>query len=499
MADITIQDLLVWEPRLQLARRPLPGMSANNDLEEREISWAVTIRASAPMLQPLRGGELVLLPERIVSESGLAVPVLLRELSGLHAGAAVLERAPEVASPIPVLIAPEVSIEFETGLNRMLTERRGELYRAGTDLGRTLAGIASTRDLAAIIRTAGEFLSCPVALMSARGTILEQTGNAALPAGAVRAIQTMHVPREWREQRYLVTLAGGGVLWFGPVPAEHRALVRLAADRIALAVEGVLRRTVEERPRGPARSAALAAVLESSAEEAARAGALLGLAPDATYQVLLADVAVETSRLERALQPLGTAHSAGMIGDRAAVVLEARAERERRTPGHSDSVLDHALSGAGSTWLAASAPLRGVGQLPEAYRQSRYVAALMSSGAIAAGAVQFDRLADLGVYRLLYELWGMPALASYIEDALGPLRAGDKRGSLRETYLAYLTAGGSQTETAAALGIHRNTLTYRLRQIAQLLGHDPDDPRLRLAIHLALVAERLPNELRVEG
>ena len=58
---------------------------------------------------------------------------------------------------------------------------------------------------------------------------------------------------------------------------------------------------------------------------------------------------------------------------------------------------------------------------------------------------------------------------------------------------------GSLTKTAAALGIHRNTLTYRLRQIAQLLGHDPDDPRLRLAIHLALVAERLPNELRVEG
>src|SRR6476659_726788 len=131
MADITILDLLVWEPRLQLARRPLPGMPATNDLEEREISWAVTIRASAPMLQPLRGGELVLLPERIVSESGLALPVILRELSGLHAGAAVLERAPEVASPIPVLIAPEVSIEFETTLNRMLTERRGELYRAG--------------------------------------------------------------------------------------------------------------------------------------------------------------------------------------------------------------------------------------------------------------------------------------------------------------------------------------------------------------------------------
>jgi hypothetical protein len=496
MADITIQDLLVWEPRLQLVRRPLPGMSANNDLEEREISWAVTIRASAPMLQPLRGGELVLLPERIVSESGLAIPVLLRELSGLHAGAAVLERAPEVASPIPVLIAPEVTVEFETGLNRMLTERRGELYRAGTDLGRTLAGIASTRDLAAIIRTAGEFLDCPVALMSARGTILEQTGNAMLPSNAVRAVQSMNAPREWRDQRYLVSLAGGGVLWFGPVPAERRALVRLAADRIALAAEGVLRRTVEERPRGPARSSALAAVLQGSAEDAARSGALLDLAPDATYRVLLTGAETDTGHLERALQSLGTAHSAGTMEDQTAVVIEARAERDRRT---SDAALDRALGGAGCDWLAASASVRGIGQLPEAYRQVRYLAALMASGAIAAGAVQFEKLADVGVYRLLYELWGTPALASYIEDALGPLRAGDKRGILRETYLAYLTAGGSQTETAAALGIHRNTLTYRLRQIAQLLGHDPDDPRLRLAMHLALVAERLPGELRVEG
>ena len=65
------------------------------------------------------------------------------------------------------------------------------------------------------------------------------------------------------------------------------------------------------------------------------------------------------------------------------------------------------------------------------------MAALMAGGAITQSA-QFDRIADTGVYRLLYELWGTPALASYIEDALGPLRAGDKRGILRETSLAYL-------------------------------------------------------------
>ena len=75
------------------------------------------------------------------------------------------------------------------------------------------------------------------------------------------------------------------------------------------------------------------------------------------------------------------------------------------------------------------------------------------------------------------------------------VRCGPATGAalLRQTWLAYLDAGGSQTETAAALGIHRNTLTYRLRQIAQLTGHAPDDPRMRLAVHVALAAERMPD------
>jgi len=93
---------------------------------------------------------------------------------------------------------------------------------------------------------------------------------------------------------------------------------------------------------------------------------------------------------------------------------------------------------------------------------------------------------------LLYEVWGTPALATYVDDALGELRARDKRGTLRETLLAYLNAGGSQTETANALGIHRNTLAYRLRQIAGLTGRDPGDPGMRLVMHLALVAATLP-------
>jgi DNA-binding PucR family transcriptional regulator len=63
---------------------------------------------------------------------------------------------------------------------------------------------------------------------------------------------------------------------------------------------------------------------------------------------------------------------------------------------------------------------------------------------------------------------------------------------LRATLLAYLETGGSHVESAARLGIHRNTLAYRLKQIAVLTGTDPADPSTRLTLHLALTVERMP-------
>ena len=41
-------------------------------------------------------------------------------------------------------------------------------------------------------------------------------------------------------------------------------------------------------------------------------------------------------------------------------------------------------------------------------------------------------------------------------------------------------------EAGTALGIHRNTATYRLRRIEQLTGWDLGDPDLRLALLVAL-------------
>jgi purine catabolism regulator len=467
-------------------------MPTSEDVGEREVSWAVTARAAAPMLNPLRGGELVLLPDRVLSESGLALPVLLRELATHHVSAAVVETPPAVAAPIPVLIAPTLTPEFETDLNRMLTERRGELYRSGTEIGRLLSGAEHAAHLGSLVRTAGAYLNCPVAVMSARGTVLERSGEGAVPSGGSRAVLTMTAPREWRDRRYLVKLASGDVLWFGPVSPDNRALVRLAADRISLAVETALQRSIEERPRGAARSAALNTLLQGPADAAERSGVLLGLAPDAAFRVLLACPESDPATLQRSLHTSGETYDAGAIDGLPAIVVQERGDHERSRGGTGLNGQGWTSRAAGTDWLSVSGRVTGASQLPEACRQARYVAALIQAGAVPPGLALFDRLSDVGVYRLLYGLWGNPALASYIEDALGELGSHDRRGTLRQTFRAYLDAGGSQTETATALGIHRNTLAYRLRQIAALTGRDPADPAMRLVMHLALVAEQMP-------
>ena len=268
-------------------------------------------------------------------------------------------------------------------------------------------------------------------------------------------------------------------------------MIRLAADRLALAVESLLQRSVDDRPRGAGRAAALNALLLGSVEMAERGGPLLGLAPDGVYRVVLVSRAADPGAVLRSLHAFGETYEAGAIGDTWAFVLQPRAEstgRHRERVGAGPTP----VRAPGSDWISGSGLVRGVERLPEALRQAQYVAALMERGVIAPGSIFFDRLTELGVLRLLYELQGSPALSSYIEDALGDLRTRDKRGTLRKTLLAHLNTGGSNAETASALGIHRNTLTYRLRQISQITGRDPTDPAMRLAIHVALVAEMMP-------
>ncbi|WP_327327508.1 helix-turn-helix domain-containing protein [Streptomyces sp. NBC_01210] len=65
---------------------------------------------------------------------------------------------------------------------------------------------------------------------------------------------------------------------------------------------------------------------------------------------------------------------------------------------------------------------------------------------------------------------------------------------LVETLLAWLETRGGAPEVAARLGVHPQTVRYRLRQIRALLGDEVDDPDRRFKLELVLRARRLRDE-----
>ncbi|MFJ3948898.1 PucR family transcriptional regulator [Streptomyces libani] len=76
-------------------------------------------------------------------------------------------------------------------------------------------------------------------------------------------------------------------------------------------------------------------------------------------------------------------------------------------------------------------------------------------------------------------------------DSCGP--AHGRR--LAETLLAWLETRGGAPEVAARLGVHPQTVRYRLRQIRELWGAEIDDPDRRFELELVLRARRLRGEL----
>lgn len=66
---------------------------------------------------------------------------------------------------------------------------------------------------------------------------------------------------------------------------------------------------------------------------------------------------------------------------------------------------------------------------------------------------------------------------------------------LAETLLAWLETRGGAPEIAGRLGVHPQTVRYRLRQIRELWGDEIDDPDRRFELELVLRAQRLRGEL----
>ncbi|WP_186467073.1 PucR family transcriptional regulator [Arthrobacter sp. UKPF54-2] len=78
-----------------------------------------------------------------------------------------------------------------------------------------------------------------------------------------------------------------------------------------------------------------------------------------------------------------------------------------------------------------------------------------------------------------------PGLVAMCQRLLAPLTS-DRGIALRETFDAYLRHSGNSTKICDELFIHRNTLSYRLRKIQELLRLDLADGEVRATYMLAL-------------
>jgi DNA-binding PucR family transcriptional regulator len=100
--------------------------------------------------------------------------------------------------------------------------------------------------------------------------------------------------------------------------------------------------------------------------------------------------------------------------------------------------------------------------------------------------------AEIAFSYLLGEVKRANARPFFRHGALEILREKDGRSATKpyETLRQYLFHERNNNETAKALRIHRNTLLYRLLQIEELTGIDPDNPEER---HFALLSFLLEN------
>ncbi|MEU6312770.1 helix-turn-helix domain-containing protein [Streptomyces sp. NPDC047014] len=128
--------------------------------------------------------------------------------------------------------------------------------------------------------------------------------------------------------------------------------------------------------------------------------------------------------------------------------------------------------GAQPGWrLGVSAPA-GPGALAAADAQAG-----RALGRAEAARTPLARHTDPGLAGLV----GEAEARAHAEALLGPLPP-----ALRETLRGWLAHHGSWDRTAAALGVHRNTVRQRIARAAALLGRDLDDPDVRMELWFAL-------------
>jgi hypothetical protein len=497
---------------------------AAGELDAVLVSWVRVLRARVPAFDTLEPGDLVIVPApalevvaptdgelaelvaafaraRIAAVLVLEPPAAASTASGARpAGDRPGRRARARSRPraagrelpvvgaardagLPVLLLPgREPSALERSVIGLLVNRRAELEHQAGQLEQRLEGLAlESADLPALVAEIGSFLRRPVALEGRRGDALavytpagdaaSATAVARYMGGGAGGVFRVRLPAGRGAAGH-----GGSLVLLGERPATE--LERIAADRIA----GVL-------------------ALQLARDEAVRRARDAGRRPDPLpsdgppWVVLLARQVGPEGRptiesresIRRELRLLAPPSRMTLRGDAESLEL-------RLVLAASDDpgalALGRRIAAFLDRTVALSRPFEAPGDRPTAEADAR--ATLEAAGSLddlepdrsGPRVARADRLA---AYRLLGGLHNIPEGRRHARQLLAPIVAGppDRVAERLATLRAVLDAPGA-AEAAASLGIHRNTLAYRVRRLETITGWRLTDPELRVALAVAV-------------
>lgn len=511
----------------------------------RSVSWACSLRPSPPAFPKLDGNELALIDLEDLRrlDPKMRLDRVLQSLRSARVSAvAVLGN---VHSPETVRSAHESQLalfelpdsisltQVERAVIRLIVDRAGYLAQRSAELQRELSQAAlNGGGLDKIAARLHRFVLQPVVLLGDDARVLATGGLDGLPTDGQRPLADL-LPNLTMLRSWLATnkdpalTAPVGIL---PLQTSGTtAAYRQAVIAPIMASDGVrgyclLLRTAQQG------DGELSAVEEVAAVQGASAAALewakqnaVGIAEErmrATFldELLAAEIADEEAWVRRGASltyDLTRPHVAMLVEAshvpnwpapllRFMQVRNVQAPHTRRNEGLLVFwPIDNASSGRELKVIAGEF----AEQIQMQYPRARLVIGIGRPGVGVANWRQSQQQAreswrlgkeweaspvtyfgDLGLYQLLTGLSTSPEAARFFRKTLGRLISHDenKHSELVQTIEAFYACHGNLSQTATRLHIHRNTLTYRLEQIATITQLDLDDPDARFSLQLAL-------------
>jgi len=164
-------------------------------------------------------------------------------------------------------------------------------------------------------------------------------------------------------------------------------------------------------------------------------------------------------------------------------------EYQRLARSLRDALATLVANSAGvSVYAGVGRPATGLQGLRAGLTEARQAASLAGAGGSRLSVRHID---ELGIQRIMLGWYGSVDFGRVVAAFLEPLVRIDPDGSLLRTLQVYQDCQSSPTGTAAALGVHRNTVMRRIDRIAATLRVDLDDPDQRLALQLVVRMHRI--------